>query len=81
MRHHRLDLEELLLAVVSAHNCESQSSIGFQERRADPLALELHRVPREERTAVTWKCQPEALVGFVSVFVSLVILGRNPGIV
>ena len=57
MGHHRFDLEKLLLAVVPAHDGESQSSVGFQERGADPFALELHGVAREERPVVT--CQIE----------------------
>lgn len=54
VRHDGLDLEELLLAVVAAHDGEAQSAVRLDQVRADALALQLGRVAREERPAVAY---------------------------
>jgi len=53
VRNDRFDLEEFFFAVVTANDGETQSAVGFEQRRTDPFALQLGRISREERPVVT----------------------------
>ena len=47
------DLEELFLAVVAADDGEAEAAVRFDQGRANALALQLGRIPREEWPVVT----------------------------